>query len=436
MKFAVASITVLVASALASAEAPFFDGSFDDACKAAREKGKVVMIDFYTTWCGPCKLLDRYTWPDKSVKNWLSERTIPLKIDAEKNRPLAARYKIRSYPTMVFLRPDGSELGRTIGFQQPQVFLTNAKKAIGGNDVIAAKSSPAPGAPKPVEDGMAKGLDRVKKARESADAGRHKEALEGLLWCFDHGEELGAGFARIRLTTVLDEIVRLSQSLPKAIDELARRRDQIEETVAKMLAGPGIKAGSDRGLLKKLSERVLEATAINRVLGESKRQLALYESLSAHGELGLVIQRLMFNDVLDLLVNQRRYDDIVNLAGDVFQRVDEKIRHCEQLGENDSNLSRKAQQNLAMYMKQQVVIEAGKYYEALLGVGRLNEAQKLARRVIQFDPSPIAFTTLLQHAITARAYDVAREMATQAEATLKAGELGIIRKLVSTIPSA
>lgn len=436
MKYAVASITVLFSSALASAEAPFFDGSFEDACKAAREKGKVVMVDFYTTWCGPCKMLDRYTWPDTSVQNWLNERTISLKVDAERNRPLATRYKIRSYPTMVFLRPDGSELGRTVGFQQPQAFLTSAKRAVGGNSIASAKPGPAPTPPKPTESGMAKGLDKVKKARELADAGKQKEALEELLWCFDHGDELGTGFSRIRLTTVLDEVVRISQSYPPGINELSRRRDQIEDTVAKMLAGPGIKARDDRSLLKKLSDRVLEATAINRVLGESKRQLALYESLNDHGELGLVIQRLMFNDVLDLLVQQRRYDDIVNLSGDVFQRMDEKIRQCEQVGGRDSSLGQKAQQNLAMYMKQQVVIESGKYYEALLGVGRLNEAQKLARRVIQFDPSPLAYATLLQHAITARAYDVAREMATQAESTLKSGELGLIRKLVSTIPSA
>lgn len=426
-------VILLASASVASAEAPFYDGSFEDACKVAREKGKVLMVDFYTTWCGPCKLLDRHTWPDQAVKNWLSERTIPLKIDADKNRPLAARYKIRSYPTMVFIRPDGSELGRTVGFQQPQTFLTNAAKAITGKN---AKPTPTEEpAVKPSDNGMAKGLDKIKLARELASSGKQKEALDELLWCFDHGEELGSGFSRMRLTTVLDEIVSLGKSYSPCTEALARRRDQIEETAAKMLASVTATSSPDRGALHKVTTRVLEAAAINRVLGESKRQLALYESLNAHGEIGLAIQRMLFPDVLDLLVQQKRYDDIVNLAGDVFQRVEAKIAQYNQSNKYGSTMNQRARDNLAMYLKQQVVFESGKYYEALLGVGRYNEAQKLGRRVIQFDPSATAFTTLVQHAITVKAYDAAREMVALAEATLKSGELGLVRKLATMIPA-
>lgn len=425
--------TLFASAASASAEAPFFDGTFDDACKTAREKGKVVMMDFYTTWCGPCKMLDRYTWPDQSVQNWMNERVVALKVDAEKNRPLAARYQIRSFPTMVFIRPDGSELGRTIGFQQPQVFLNNAKRAVGGNDGKApAKETPEV---KPADTGVAKGLDKIKLARELAGSGKHKEALDELLWCYDHGDELGAGFARIRLSTVLDEIVNVSKSYPTAIDQLARRRDQTEENIKKILAIPGIASTQDRAVIHNLTSRVLEATALNRVLNESKRQLTLYETLSNHGELGLAIQRMMFNDVLDLLLNQRRYSDIVNLAGDVFQRIETKIKQCDQAGQSGSNLNQRAQSNLNVYLKQQVIIEAGKYYEALLGVGRLNEAQKLGQRIVQFDPSTIAFTTLLQHAMAAKAFDAAKEVVGQAEATLKPGELVLIRKMAASLPA-
>ena len=46
---------------------PFSDSTFKDACQQASTDQKLVFIDFYTTWCGPCKLLDKNTWTDAEV---------------------------------------------------------------------------------------------------------------------------------------------------------------------------------------------------------------------------------------------------------------------------------------------------------------------------------------------------------------------------------
>jgi len=60
-----------------------------------------VLVDFYTVWCGPCKKLDQTTWKDQQVRDWLSSEAVCLKVDAEKDVPLAEKYRINVYPTVV-----------------------------------------------------------------------------------------------------------------------------------------------------------------------------------------------------------------------------------------------------------------------------------------------------------------------------------------------
>ena len=70
----------------------FRDISFDEARKAASREGKLVFMDFYTSWCGPCKRMTDQVFPQKSVGDYMNATFIPLKLDAEKGgSELAAR---------------------------------------------------------------------------------------------------------------------------------------------------------------------------------------------------------------------------------------------------------------------------------------------------------------------------------------------------------
>src|SRR5262245_52086693 len=101
------------------ADEPFRNITFDAACAAAKGEGKVVMIDFYTTWCFACKKLDHETWPDEKVRAWLLEKTVALKIDADREKALAGRLKIHAYPTIVFLKNDCVMFDHIIGYRSP-----------------------------------------------------------------------------------------------------------------------------------------------------------------------------------------------------------------------------------------------------------------------------------------------------------------------------
>lgn len=75
---------------------------------------KVVLADFFATWCGPCRML---TPELEKVAEKVESFAQVVKIDVDENRNLAKEYGVMSVPTLVVLK-DGQEVERVIGFRQ------------------------------------------------------------------------------------------------------------------------------------------------------------------------------------------------------------------------------------------------------------------------------------------------------------------------------
>ena len=110
----------------------FASGSLNDALAQAKTEGKMVFVDCYTSWCGPCKMLAKQTFPDKSVGNFFNPRFVSLQIDMEKGEgvELAKRWGVDAYPTMIVLDADGNVKGRIVGFLRPQQILDEMGKVL------------------------------------------------------------------------------------------------------------------------------------------------------------------------------------------------------------------------------------------------------------------------------------------------------------------
>ena len=70
-----------------------------------------VLIDFFATWCGPCKTLGPIL---KQVKDSMGERISIIKIDVDKNQQIASKYQVRGVPTMILFQ-NGKQLWRQSG---------------------------------------------------------------------------------------------------------------------------------------------------------------------------------------------------------------------------------------------------------------------------------------------------------------------------------
>lgn len=82
-----------------------------------------VLIDFHADWCGPCKMLAPIL---KQVKEELGEGVKIVKIDVDKNQPLAVKYQVRGVPTMLLFK-NGKQLWRQSGVLQKNEIISVIK---------------------------------------------------------------------------------------------------------------------------------------------------------------------------------------------------------------------------------------------------------------------------------------------------------------------
>lgn len=120
--------------------------TFDEALALQKKKPKKIMMDVYTNWCGPCKMLDKNTFQNGDVAKYVNDNYYAVKFNAEGNdvvkykgvtysnsgykaemasrrnsvHDLTRSLQVNAYPTIVFFDENGDQISPIRGYQNPQ----------------------------------------------------------------------------------------------------------------------------------------------------------------------------------------------------------------------------------------------------------------------------------------------------------------------------
>lgn len=131
----VAAIAVVVMSSFAGKGSgiDFSKVTLEKAKKEASKTGKLIFIDAYTDWCGPCKRMAATTFQDPELGKFFNKNFVNLKVEMEKDADrteIAKRYRVRAYPTMLIIDGDGNLVKSVIGFKTKDQLMAIAESAL------------------------------------------------------------------------------------------------------------------------------------------------------------------------------------------------------------------------------------------------------------------------------------------------------------------
>lgn len=96
----------------------FVEENWAKAKAEAKKQNKLIFLDAYTSWCGPCKMLKRNTFPDKEAGEFFNKNFINVALDMEKGDgpAVAQTYQVNAYPTLIITDADGNLVTYTRGY--------------------------------------------------------------------------------------------------------------------------------------------------------------------------------------------------------------------------------------------------------------------------------------------------------------------------------
>lgn len=110
----------------------FETGTWSEILAKAKKENKYVFVDAFTTWCGPCKWMDKNIFPQTEVGTFFNKNFVNAKIDMEKGEgiEIAKQYKVNVYPTYLYVNGDGELVHRTVGSMDATPFIKASSNAL------------------------------------------------------------------------------------------------------------------------------------------------------------------------------------------------------------------------------------------------------------------------------------------------------------------
>lgn len=118
-----AFITIFIGITSPILALPNWHRSFDQGMQASAQRGKPMIVDFYTDWCGWCKKLDKDVFQSNEFDQ-ISKNFICIKVDCDQDKKTPQKYKVSGYPTIGILKPNGELIEKVVGYRDKKQLMT------------------------------------------------------------------------------------------------------------------------------------------------------------------------------------------------------------------------------------------------------------------------------------------------------------------------
>lgn len=397
-----------------STKIPFMEGRpFAEVLKRARAEKKPIMLDVYAVWCGPCKMMDRTTFSDDATVAWAKKNVVPAKVDAEKGegRRLAMRYRVSSFPTVLFLDSNGNEIDRLLGAHGPDGFRGYADSMLQGKSAIAEHLRSLD---KEWDDDKATGLYQALVQRN--DVARLRPLVKRMVQQDSDLSRPGTMDALVSLAALEDMVEKL---MPDTQDLLVTYMpmmgaDNKRGLVSWVLAREHVRTSnwaaartSINDAMKVLGEdpaKNLYMSELLSTLGTAEKRAGRQKEAVAASQKALAAAEKTGKPPAYIALRQLELAEVLALAGQDAEAQALLKKASSALGSDPILLSRSARVSLALKVPKDAVVSARKAVEvtqgedasaqvvlalSLAATGDQKGAQAAVRRATELEPESV-----------------------------------------------
>ncbi len=240
------------------------------AVKQATADNKLVLMDFSAVWCPPCNLMSAQVLHATPAPDELDGFVVAvLDVDDKSSWTLKDRYHVGGYPTVVAIQPDGTELGRYLGYTDAEAFrswLADVDKN-GWDDKVFIEAGPDKVTPERAGEIawklLSSGTDDVAAWLERASAEPDQEAFRK---------------ARLATKPTVEDVLWLTENAPGTTMEWIYQTGDLDETVEGKAA---LRAAVDVGLHGASGLESADLLYVAASLGPDSEKVLLYGAAAA-----------------------------------------------------------------------------------------------------------------------------------------------------------
>lgn len=123
---------LFIATGIFAQSINFTDKSWEETLAEAKATNQNIFVDAYTTWCAPCKKMEKYVFTKPNVSEFYNQNFINIQLDmeAEEGKAFAAKYEVKAFPTFLYFSPEGELLHRAAGYKEADAFVEIGQAAL------------------------------------------------------------------------------------------------------------------------------------------------------------------------------------------------------------------------------------------------------------------------------------------------------------------